>query len=347
MSGAWKPRSVSFSSGGVRLIGQLGALARPWEAGILDEVQSWYGCSGGCIPALLGAMGCTPSWIADLARIMELWPYMQYDAESLGAFPECWGINDGAALLEFMCRSMETWHPGSSRWTFADLQRECGSSLICVATNLTRSCQEIFSVEKTPHVPIMDGVRASMAIPLFFTPSWSPTGDCLCDGGVMEYFAWQCVPNKKETLVVANDDYMMPGRPVVALQPRNLGEFIRRILYVNQHLSRKAEAPRFWIALNDTVNFLDFNISLEDRMALYEQGRVAVGGWLAFRARTSAAAGTAGSRPSCGGQNISDAGRPSQNRTSDSHQSRSPPQPPYPSRGSPRAGPPPARRWSL
>lgn len=350
MCAAWKPRAVSFSSGGVRLIGQMGTLARLQEEGVLDEVVHWYGCSGGCIPAFIGAMGGSPAWIADIVRLMELWQFMQYDAASISEFPTHWGVCQGSELLQFMCDLIDTWHPGSSAWTFADFAREIpGVGLTFIATNVTQGRQELLGVDHTPDMRIMDGIRASMAIPLFFTPSWLPSGDCLCDGSVLEYFPWACVPNKKETLVVLNDDFLVPGRSArAAAAPKSLGSYIAQIMYVSLQKSKNVEPPRFWIAVNDTTSFLDFNIPLERRVELFEQGRTAAARWLAFRlSKTSAAAETGGSHPSSAGPCTSDADPPSQNRTSGSHPAHSPPQPPYPSRGLSPAARRPARRWSL
>lgn len=197
----------------------------------------------------------------------------------------------------------------------------------------------------------MDALRASMAIPLFFTPSWLPSGDCLCDGGVLEYFPWTCIPNKQETLVVLNDDYLVPGRPTIphtASPPQTLSAYVAQIMYTFRQKSISVATPRFWIALNDTTSFLDFNIPLERRLALFEEGRTAAARWLAFRTlRTSAAAGTAGIHPSSAAQNTSDADPPSQNRMSGSHPAHSPPRPTCPSRGLSPAARRPARRWSL
>ena len=353
MCAAWKPRSISFSSGGVRLIGQLGTLARLREEGVLDEVKHWYGCSGGCVPAIIGAMGGSPAWIADIVKHMELWPFMQYDVATMSEFPTRWGIIDGSALLQFMCKLIDTWHPGCSVWTFADMAREMPDvGLTFIATNVSQARQELLDVAHTPEMRVMDALRASMAIPLFFTPSWLPSGDCLCDGGVLEYFPWTCIPNKQETLVVLHDDYLVPGRPAVShtVHPKTLGSYIAQIMYTFRQISTTVETPRFWIALNDTTSFLDFNIALERRLALFEEGRTAAARWLAFRSTrimTSAAAGTAGTHPLSAAQNTSDADPPSQNRTSGSHPAHSPPQPPCPFRGSPPAERRPARRWSL
>lgn len=347
----WTPHAVTFSSGGVRLIGQLGVLAQLREEGLMDSVTEWYGCSGGCIPALIGAIGCSPAWIADMIRHMNIQSALQYDAVSISAFPTTWGITNGAELQQFMCALIDTWQPGCSAWTFSDLTRETGAGVTFIATNVSRRCQAVFNVKNTPTMRIMDAIRASMAIPLVFTPSLI-ADDYHCDGSVLEYFPWTCIPNKHATLAILNDDYLVPGRQPKpdTTQPASIYAYISQIISTLRQKTRNmAEKPRFWIALNDDTSFLDFNISLERRQALFEEGRTAGSRWLAFRSasKPSVSAETVGTRPSCEDHHISDVARPSQNRKLDSHPARSPQPQLCPVRDLPQLAQRSSRRWSL
>ncbi len=347
MSAAWKPRGISFSSGGVRVIGHLGVLARLVEEGVTSDVTDWYGCSGGCLTAYLGALGASAAWLRDVAEHFDMSCLVVPDPLKLAAFTEHWGVCDGKALLDFYCRMVDIWAPGSSQWTFADLARERpGARISILSTNVTRGLPELFNLERTPTARIiLDALRASMAVPLFFTPSVNTAGEYLCDGAVTEYYVWNSVRDKENTMVIGCDDSSIMGRTLTPEKITSVGEYVSRVFTIG-HSYKTVPMPRYWIAINDDQSFLNFQITREGRLSLFEDGRRAADRWLAFR-RQAAAGGTDGTRPVCEGRNTLSSEHPSPDKTSGNRQSQTLPQPPSPSRGSPREGRLPGRRWSL
>jgi len=325
----------------------MGVLARLMEEGVTDSVTDWYGCSGGCMPAFMGALGATPNWLRDVAEHLELSRLIVPDPQFVATFTESWGISDGAALLDFYCRIVDIWEPGASYWTFADLARKRpGTRLTLLATNVTRGCQELFSIDTTPDVCIVrEALRASMAMPLIFTPSFNAAGHHLCDGALTEQYVWDSIANKENTLVVVCDDLGIMGRPLADKQMQSIVDYVGRIVQIVRHRNT-SPMPRNWIAVNDTVELLQFKITREERLALFEVGKAAANQWLAFR-RQAAARENYGSHPECGGRYTLSSDRPSPDKMSGSRQSGTPLPLPYPSRDSLRGGRLPARRWSL
>ena len=72
MASRWKPKAISFSSGGVRVLGHIGVLAALQETGALSDVRAWYGCSGGSICAIMGAIGVSAGWLRDFAEYFQI-----------------------------------------------------------------------------------------------------------------------------------------------------------------------------------------------------------------------------------------------------------------------------------
>jgi predicted acylesterase/phospholipase RssA len=325
----------------------MGVLARLIEEGIVDDVTEWYGCSGGCLIATLGALGASPSFIKDIAEHFEMSRIVTPDPKLLSAFTESWGISDGSALVDFYARVADIWCPGASQWTFADLARERpGVRLTFMATNVSRGCQELYNIERTPNAQIIrEGMRASMSIPMFFTPFVNSAGEYICDGAITEYYVWDHIPDKGNTLVIGCDDSAIMGRPLTPCTITSVGEYVSRAFQIGHHYN-SASVPRNWIAVNDKQSFLHFKITREERLELFRLGEIAANRWLSFR-RQAAAGGTGGSRPGYEDRSTLSSGHPSPDRTSGSHQSRTRLQRPYPSRDSPHGGRLPARRWSL
>ena len=343
---AWRPRAVSLSSGGVLLNAQFGVIATLMEAGLLDDVREWHGCSCGAIVAMLCAIGVTPAWIRKFISILKMEIVSTPQDDCITNYLQSWGITDGVAAVNYMCKIVDTWHPGSSAWTFADLARECpNTSLTIIATNVSKQCQTRFSSLNTPHIRVVDAVRASCGVPLYFTPWVDPSGDMYCDGAVMEYYPWSYLTDKDNTLVIACHKTPFRGKPSVVSIPEYVGALLLCARPYPPH-------PRNWIAINrPDVALLDFKMTQEEKMDIFEEGVRAARGWMAWRERctslTDSEKATAQRLTPNALPGTLSSDRPSPDRMWDSHQSGSPLPTAYPSRGSRTASSLPSRRWSL
>jgi len=363
----WKPTGVSLSSGGVRVFGHLGVMSQLLEAGSLEEVRDWYGCSGGAMCALFGILGVTSAWIYDAIKHFDTRIVTVVEEDTVADFMNTWGVNDGSSLVEILSSFIETWEPGSSKWTFADLaEKRPGKTLNITAMNVNRGTIAVFNATTTPNMKIVTAVRASSTIPLFYTPWVDASGELFCDGATLEYHPWSCVSDKDNTLVIACSDTGISGRPLRSEPIRSLMEYMGRISFVSR-LQRFAKTPKNWIAVNNrNIGTFDFYMTQEDRLNLYVEGKRAAIGWLAFQhsrevtnisrevtnisreVSTKAAAGESYGYP---GDRVTpgtlSSAHCNPDKRLDNPQSHNPQQKPYPSLDSRNGEPRPYRRWSL
>jgi predicted acylesterase/phospholipase RssA len=295
MAGLWQPHTVSFSSGGVRIIGHFGVMARLLEAGALGAVRNWYGCSGGSICAFLGALGVSPAWLSDCVENFNMSALGEISEELVTDYMNTWGVNTGESGMVLFGRFIDTWEAGASAWSFADLAAaRPGIALGITATNVSRGKLVLFSAETTPDMRIMDAIHASCAIPLYFTP-WVGEGDVFCDGAVMEQYPWSCVADKKLALVVVCSETAISGRERDRADMRDLRDYAARLVQIVRQ--KQVAAPLFWIAVNNkTVSVVDFDLDREGRMSLFGDGQRAAEGWLRFR-QIAGSVRTAGTPP--------------------------------------------------
>lgn len=270
------------------MIGQMGIIATLQDAGVLDNVEQWYGSSGGSILAISCALGVSPGWIRDLSQSMRFKQFLEIDSDNLVDFWNRWGLNDGAALVQYIGRIFDTWAPGSSGWTFTDLVQRTGKSLYINATNVNKGCNVIFSADTSPDLPILDAMRASISIPFFFTPWRHPaTGEFYCDGGVTEFYPWQTVGDKENTLVISTQAKGLQKHPTSA-KIQHLNEYMRYVY--NATNTMITPHPKNWISLNQKRYVsIDFGISLEEQHELFAMGEAAGKGWLAWRSTVAEA----------------------------------------------------------
>ncbi len=284
----WMPLGIAFGSGGVRSMCQLGVYTALYDAGLTARVTNWYGCSGGAINAFFAALGVSSRWLRDCIGLIDLHLIGKVTEELILDYMNTWGINSGEAFVEFMGRFADTWEPGANAWTFADLARERpGVHLHIIATNISRGHLVTFNAANTPDVRILDAVRASSAIPMFFTPWVSPAGEYFCDGALLESYPWSCVIDKERTLVLLNSDteirQMREGH--VHAAPTSLGGYMQQIFQtVRRGYMVSSTPPRHWIAVNNrNVSIVDFGIGKEQREALFAEGETAGKAWIAFK----------------------------------------------------------------
>lgn len=346
MSRQWKPRQISLSSGGIQFCAQIGVVAELLERGMLSDVREWHGCSAGAICAVAAVLGASPAWMRTLVETLQVARFTPPQYHCIENFMTEWGVNDGVSLFEYIGRVMDTLEAGASAWTFADLAAaRPGIGLTLIATNVSATRMERFSTDLTPHVRVLDALRASCSIPFYFTPWRDASGVLFCDGAVSEYYPWSYLEDKDYTLViVCNADALRGG--TVPTAPQTLQGYLRNIFGISN--SRTVQ-PRHWIGAGvPNVAAFDFGLPSEQRLELFESGRQAARGFIAWsRQLTDSGRATAQTPvPSAGLRTLS-SDPPSPDTESDIPGCRSPPRPAYPSQDSRSASSRISRRWSL
>ena len=347
MSAPWLPQAVSISSGGIRAVGAFGVLAGLLEENILDEVRDWYGCSGGSMCAFFMALGVSVTWARNAMSHLDGHIVSGIRDSLIENYTTSLGVTDGSLMSEYIARFADTWEPGAGSWTFADLVRERpGITLTIIATNVSRGILAHFNAELTPNMRIVEAIRASSAIPFFYTPWIGSEGDMFADGGLIEYYPWSCVKNKDKTLVIACAEDGIQGRIRPARPIHTIGEYLARIMDIMQ-VDVSTVTPRNWIAVNDaTIHFLDIYMTREQRLELFDSGMATAAEWVAFRQKALSLR-TPETPPPCEGPGTLSSDSLLSNKTSDSLTVHSPQLPAYPPRDSHKRGQSPARRWSL
>lgn len=349
MPAQWKPRNLSLSGGGVLISAQLGAVVALKEGGLLTDVRAWHGCSAGAVIAYLCALDASPAWLRTFVEALELGRLTTPQLHCIESFMTGWGVNDATDLIQFFHDVVETWQPGAGSWTFAEFAAaRPGVDLNITATNITRRCVTRFSPATTPSVRVLDALRASCAIPLYFTPWQDASGDLYSDGMFAEYFPWEYIEEKDETLVIVNSTSHF-RRDASMLRPvKSVLQYITSIITTMQRRALVGK-PRHWIAVeSDRAEVVDFNISKEQRLELFEIGSQRARGWIAWSRHLTDSDRSTPQRPAQSGYpSTSSSDRHAPELASGSPECRTPPRPAYPSRDSRSASSRSSRRWSL
>lgn len=160
-------RGVVFGAGGAAGLQMLGALDALQRRGA-EEFEVFGGTSAGAIVAFVAALKTVRA--AEVLAYALANPPLRLRSLNINNLLTRFGLDDGEKLFAYVARMFETLARGSSTMTFGQLHSLTGSTLRVTATCTTTSALEIFDHVRSPECVIMQAIRASCSVPLYFTP---------------------------------------------------------------------------------------------------------------------------------------------------------------------------------
>jgi predicted acylesterase/phospholipase RssA len=200
------PLRLALCGGGTRCIAHVGVFKALQECNSLHCVKEVLGISAGALFSLLFASGYTLQEIERLALEFDFTLLRTIEPDSLFNFPFTFGLDSGNGLDKFLISILS--HKGfSPDITFAEFEKKKKTKIAfrCFATDIETLKIRDFSVETTPNTSIRFAVRASMSLPVLYSPVTDPqTGHMLMDGGVLHNLplVFQKEEEKHHTLAV-------------------------------------------------------------------------------------------------------------------------------------------------
>jgi len=184
------PRRIVLSGGSLRTLGYLGAFEVLEQHRLLVHLKEIVAVSAGGFFAFCKMLGYTTKELRDAAIELDFSILTNIHPEGALSYFETFGIDTGENLKRFLQSFLriKTYSPTLTFQEWAQLNPS-GIQLRILATDLNRIEPKEFSLAKTPTVPIVDALRASMSLPFFFMPVHdTETGHLLADGGVLSNF---------------------------------------------------------------------------------------------------------------------------------------------------------------
>lgn len=183
-------RNLVFEGGGVKGIAYVGAMRVLEEMGILREIKRVGGTSAGAINAVLFAAGYTAD--ETLKELGEL-DFNDFKDDSwfvlndMKRVKEEYGWYKGNFFRDWIGERLKK-KTGFSDITFKALAEFTNIDLYVYASNISTNFGEVYSPEHTPRTRVVDAVRRSMSIPLFFRAIRDDRDDVFVDGGVLNNY---------------------------------------------------------------------------------------------------------------------------------------------------------------
>ena len=181
-------RNLVFEGGGIKGIAYIGALEILSQRGHLDHITRVAGTSAGAINALVYALGYSIREQRDILASTDFRDFMDHSfglIRDIRRLAYHFGWHTGDFFRDWLGGLIQA-RLGRVEATFADLKAlEGAPDLYVIGTNLSTGYAEVFSAERHADMALIDAVRISMSIPLFFQAvRHGPRDEVYVDGGV-------------------------------------------------------------------------------------------------------------------------------------------------------------------
>jgi NTE family protein len=265
-----------LSGGSLRTLGYLGAFEVLEQHRLLVHLKEIVAVSAGGFFAFCKMLGYTTKELTDAAIELDFSILTNIHPEGALSYFETFGIDTGENLKRFL-QSFLRIKNYSPTLTFAEWAtlHPTGIQLRIVASDLHTIEPKEFSLAKTPTVPIVDALRASMSLPLFFMPVADPhTGHLLVDGGVLSNFPMNLLTEKEqEESIGISFEYLTSKVDEI---PDFLA-FLRQIYVVltvpRTYATQKEHKDRCILIQSGEYKAWNFELSKEDKERMIQDGR--------------------------------------------------------------------------
>ena len=192
-------KRLVFCGGGTRVITFVHALVELENAGKLRDVREYWGTSAGALVASLLAMSKSATRMRTIMNSIDFVKFRDMDVTNLFTIMSSWGLDDGSSLMREIERIFELITPGAQFYTLADIPE-----LNIVISDLSIRETVVCNATNFPTLRVVEAIRASMSLPIFFRPYINPiNGHYWVVGAVRANFPWDQLPSdeaRKEAL---------------------------------------------------------------------------------------------------------------------------------------------------
>ena len=204
------PKRIVFTGGGLRGFAHFGVLEVLEQRGLLRGIKEYIGVSAGALVGFCAMLGYTIQEMKQVALEFDFTVLQNAHPELVLDFFSHYGIDSGESIEKFLSSLLRVkGYPNDitfRQWVSLYPKRP---RLRCFASDMNMCHQKEYSLEKTPDTSLLFALRASMCLPLYFTPLKDPeTGHLLVDGGLIQNFPMNFLsPEEKESALGVSFHY--------------------------------------------------------------------------------------------------------------------------------------------
>lgn len=162
--------NLILSGGEMKGLCFIGAIKYLEETNNIKNIKTLVGASSGSLICFLLCLGFNSTDMQLKAKnVLDVYKKKPINIDSILNINNTLGFDNGSIVTEWVKKCLfETL--GKENVNFLEFTKTTGKNLVVCASNLTKREVTFFSVDNTPNILISDAIRASISIPLIFTP---------------------------------------------------------------------------------------------------------------------------------------------------------------------------------
>ena len=160
--------TLCVEGGGVKLITGIGALRVLEKKGILENIEKYAGSSAGALICVLLNIGMTPDCIENTVFSQGSKLVHDFFIKIPYNLLRNYGLYSGNKMVRYI-QGLFIERGFDENITFAELNDKTGKILVLTGTSLNVMDTFYFNCHTTPNMKVIDALRISISIPLYFT----------------------------------------------------------------------------------------------------------------------------------------------------------------------------------
>ena len=251
-----------IGGGGIKGFSFVGVLKYMEENNLLDKITHYYGSSAGAIICTLLCIDYTINDIEELISL-EFDKFMDISIEQL--FTK-FGLCDGQKLYNLFYAIIKQKYEDVEELTFKK-HYEKFNKFLCITGSKIKNYESVyFNHETYPDFLIIDALRITCCIPLFFTPI-EINNELYVDGDLFCSYPIPKNDYEKETT------FFIQSSSDINDKFNSLNEYIKTLFYGLWYLSKENKLDiKYILDLNFNKSIIDFSIDNDKKIKIIEYG---------------------------------------------------------------------------
>lgn len=257
-------KTLVFSGGGIRGISHLGVVEVLEQNNIIQDIETFVGCSVGSIVAFFVSLGFKAKTLLEIVHGTDLEQYVTVD---LLKFADRFGMDSGEKLLSFFFNIISDKFGAdfAKDLTFQNHFEKTGKKLVITTCCLNNHKLVYLSKDTFPDLHIIHAIRMSISIPFFYTAvKWN--GKHFVDGGVIESFPVSQFQNNDHSVLGIH----LRSEMSEISEIKTIEQYLVNLLYC--YVEKKSYNVHT-IVVKSKMNPLDFSLDASSKSNLVQLGK--------------------------------------------------------------------------
>jgi len=262
-------KNLVLSGGSMKGLAYIGMIKCIEEYDIVKKIDNFIGTSIGACVCFCLLIGFTYEELYDVFINLDINKARNINVDNILNFGTTYGVDNGEKIVKILKVFLKKkLHVNSI--TFSELYEKTQKNITIIGSCLNTTSVEYFNLKNNPNMDVIDALRISISIPLFFTPVIYEN-KYYVDGALTNNYPIDiCVNNNKETLGV-----VLTSNTYTYTEINSIDNYLISIIntnFVHQDKEKIKKYHDITIDLEIECNSFDFSLSTDIKKDIINQG---------------------------------------------------------------------------